>query len=76
MPQLHCYVPESLAQKLQRQVEQAGLSTSAYLAELVKRDVSAGWPEGFELALFGSQAERSPLVVEPAAPDSQRMSFL
>jgi len=76
MPQLHCYVPENLAQQLQRQAGQVGLSTSAYLAELVKRDVSAGWPEGFESALFGPQTERSPLVVEPAAPDQQRMPLL
>ena len=44
MPQLHCYVPESIAQQLHRQAAQVGLSMSAYLAELVKRDVSAGLP--------------------------------
>lgn len=49
MAQLHCYVPEELAQQAQRRAEQAGLSLSRYLAELVKRDAanSAGWPEGY-----------------------------
>ncbi len=53
MPQLHCYVPETIAQQLQQQAAQLGLSMSAYLAELVKRDVGAGWPEGFESAQPG-----------------------
>jgi len=55
MPQLHCYVPEAAAQQLHRQAADLGLSMSAYLAELVKRDVSPGWPEGFEATLFGAQ---------------------
>ena len=49
MAQLHCYVPEEIADQAQRRAEQAGLSLSRYLAELVKRDASAaaGWPEGY-----------------------------
>lgn len=76
MPQLHCYVSESLAQQLQKQAAQTGLSVSAYLAELVKRDVSAGWPAGFESALFGPQTEKSPLVVESTGPAQERMPLL
>lgn len=75
MPQLHCYVPESVAQQMQRQAALLGLSVSAYLAELVKRDVNGGWPEGFEAALFGTQVERSPLAVEPAGPAEDRMAL-
>lgn len=54
MAQLHCYVPEDIAEQAQRRAEQAGLSLSRYLAELVKRDASAGaaWPEGY-FNLFG-----------------------
>lgn len=49
MAQLHCYVPEALAQQAQRRATQSGLSLSRYLAELVKRDASLSpvWPEGY-----------------------------
>jgi hypothetical protein len=55
MAQLHCYVPDAVAQQAQRRAAQSGLSLSRYLAELVKRDacVSAGWPEGY-FDLFGT----------------------
>ena len=75
MPQLHCYVPESIAKQMQQQAAQLGLSVSAYLAELVKRDVSGGWPEGFEAALFGPQVEKSHLAVEPVGPAEDRMAL-
>jgi hypothetical protein len=52
-----------------------GQSVSAYLAELVKRDVNAGWPEGFEVALFGPEVERSPLTVEPAGLAQERIAL-
>ena len=76
MPQLHCYVPETVAQQLQRQAASLGLSVSAYLAELIKRDTHPGWPEGFEVALFGPQVVRSPLVIDPAGPASERLVLL
>lgn len=65
MAQLHCYVPEDIAQEAQRRAAQAGVSLSRYLAELVKRDVanSAGWPEGY-FEVFGSW-EGEPLAREP-----------
>jgi hypothetical protein len=54
MAQLHCYVPEEIAQQAQRRATQYGLSLSRYLAELVKRDAgaSAGWPEDY-FDIFG-----------------------
>lgn len=54
MAQLHCYVPEEIAQQAQHRATQSGLSLSRYLAELVKRDatVSARWPEGY-FDIFG-----------------------
>ncbi len=76
MPQLHCYVPETIAQQLQRQASQLGLSMSAYLAELVKRDVNAGWPDGFEAAMFGPQVECSPLVIESAGLAQERIALV
>ena len=41
MAQLHCYVPEEIAQQAQQRATQSGLSLSRYLAELVKRDAGA-----------------------------------
>ena len=58
MPQMHFYVPESLAAKVRQRAKVARLSASRYLAELVKREVSTGWPEGFfEDVVGGWQGE-------------------
>lgn len=67
MTQLHCYVPDDVAEKAQRKAKQAGLSLSRYLAELVKRDACASdeWPEGY-FDIFGkwegASFERPPLL--------------
>ncbi|MEW6751652.1 MAG: hypothetical protein AB1505_11860 [Candidatus Latescibacterota bacterium] len=47
MPQLHLYVSDELADRVQRQARRRGLSVSRYLSELVHREVGQGWPEGF-----------------------------
>ena len=47
MPQMHFYVPASLAAKVRQRAKVAGLSASRYLAELVRREIGTGWPEGF-----------------------------
>lgn len=47
MPQIHFYVPRDLASKISDRATASGMSTSRYVAELVKRDLSAGWPEGY-----------------------------
>ncbi len=75
MAQLHCYVPEELAQQAQRKASQSGLSLSRYLAELVKRDagVSAGWPEGY-FDIFGKW-EGAPLERPAAAPLEERLKI-
>ena len=53
MSQLHCYVPEELANKFRKKAEQAHLSASKYLAMLVRREVENKWPDGY-FELFGS----------------------
>ncbi|MEQ1592858.1 MAG: hypothetical protein ABL892_10775 [Thiobacillaceae bacterium] len=75
MAQLHCYVPEALAQQAQRRAAQSGLSLSRYLAELVKRDasVSAGWPEGY-FDLFGAW-EGAPLERPAQLPLEDRLGL-
>lgn len=75
MAQLHCYVPEELAEQAQRRAEQAGLSLSRYLAELVKRDAQAnsGWPEGY-FDLFG-QWEGAPMERAPQGEFEKRLAL-
>ncbi len=53
MPQLHCYVPDDLAKRLQAKAQQSHLSVSKYLALLIKKEVDNQWPEGY-FELFGS----------------------
>ena len=58
MPQLHFYVPEQTAERVRQEAKAAGLSISQYLAELVKREIHSGWPEGyFEEVVGGLQDE-------------------
>ena len=75
MAQLHCYVPEEIAQQAQRRATQSGLSLSRYLAELVKRDASAsaGWPEGY-FDIFGKW-EGAPLERPTSMPLEKRLEF-
>ena len=47
MSQLHCYVPDELASQFQKKAESLHLSVSKYLAQLVQREVSSGWPEDY-----------------------------
>jgi hypothetical protein len=75
MPQLHCYVPEIIATKVQQQAQAAGVSVSHYLAELIKREIGIGWPEGyFEDVIGGWQGE--PLQRPPQLDLEQREELL
>lgn len=47
MAQLHFYILDSIADKIKTKAEYAHLSVSKYLAELVKREVTNEWPEGY-----------------------------
>jgi hypothetical protein len=47
MPQLHTYVPRLLAARVAARAKARGVPVSRYLAELIRRDVDIGWPEGF-----------------------------
>ncbi len=53
MTQLQCDIPEETATRLQRKAKQMNLSVSRYLAQLIEKDLKAGWPEGY-FDLFGS----------------------
>jgi hypothetical protein len=47
MTQWHLYVPDDVAEMAKSRAKAAGESLSAYLAELVRHNVSGDWPEGF-----------------------------
>lgn len=47
MPQLHMYVSDEVAERLKREAESRDKSLSKYLAEIVEREVSVGWPDGY-----------------------------
>lgn len=59
MPQLHFYVPEATAEKIQIQAKAANLTVSRYLAKIVQRDRDIDqWPKQFfEEVIGGWQGE-------------------
>ena len=66
MPQLHCYVPEPIARKVQVRAAAAGVSTSRYLADMIRREMGSGWPPGYFESVVGSwQGEE---LVRPEQP--------
>lgn len=54
MPQLHLYVSDEVAERLRERAAKENMSLSRYLARLVEREASAGWPPGYFTELFGS----------------------
>lgn len=75
MTQLHCYVPDDVAERARRKAKEAGMSVSRYLAELVKRDtgISEPWPEGY-FDLFG-EWEGAPLERPPQGEFEDRLEL-
>jgi hypothetical protein len=69
MPQLHLYLPERVAERVRTRARERGMSVSAWLAELVVRDVSADWPDGFFSEVIGGW-QGEPLV-RPAQGEHQ-----
>ncbi len=47
MPQLHFYVPDEIASTLRERARARSMPLSRLLAEIVGREVSAGWPANF-----------------------------
>lgn len=74
MAQLHFYVPEDVAQAIQKRAQQARLPVSRFLAELVKREVKNAWPEHYFEAVAG-QWQDKPLQREPEGDFESRPEF-
>lgn len=47
MPQLSFHVTDKVAAELQRRAKAKGVSVSNYVAEIVRREIGQGWPDGF-----------------------------
>ena len=47
MPQLHLYLPEKEARVIRAQARARKMPVSRYLAEIVRKEIHHGWPEGF-----------------------------
>lgn len=47
MPQLHMYLAEDVAARVRARAQARGVAVSRYLADLVRREVGAGWPKDF-----------------------------
>lgn len=65
MGQQHFYVPDDVEELIQRKAKEANLSVSRFLADLVKRELTAGrWPDRYFDDVFGKWAgeplERAP----------------
>ena len=73
MPQLHCYVPDVIADQLQHKAEQSHTSVSKYLADLIKKDLKTQWPDDF-FELFGAW-EGEPLTRAEQGEFEQRMEL-
>jgi len=74
MAQVHCYIPDDLASQLGKKAEKEHLSVSKYLAALVKKDLSSGWPEGYFEQVFGGW-EGEPLQRPEQGDYEQRERF-
>lgn len=72
MPQLHFYVPDDVAERIKARAAQAKLPISRYVADLVKRDVGQGWPEGY-FERISAGAEGGPIKYEPSGPPEERL---
>ena len=53
MPQMHFYVSEAVADQLRARARALGLSVSRYLAVVVGREVSTGWPANYFADVVG-----------------------
>lgn len=63
MPQLHLSVPERVASEVHRRALAEGMSVSRYLARVVIKELSDGWPDGYFDRVVGAwqgHLERSP----------------
>ncbi|WP_287127923.1 hypothetical protein [Candidatus Cyanaurora vandensis] len=54
MAQVCFYLPDEEQQRLLQRATAQGLSLSKYMAQLVRREMKTGWPEGYFQHVLGS----------------------
>jgi hypothetical protein len=74
MPQLHLYVSKEIADEVKRRAENEGVSTSRYLAEMVRRECADEWPTGFFETVVGGW-KGAPLVRPEQLPAEDRVEL-
>lgn len=74
MPQLHLYVPEEVATVVRQRARSRRKTVSAYLAEIVCREVATGWPRGFFDEVVGAWS--GPSLRRPAQGRFERRAKL
>lgn len=70
MAQLHLYLPDDLAEDVKERAKSRGLSVSAYLAEIVKSQMSDQWPKDFFSRVVGGWVGKP--LERPDQPDLER----
>ncbi len=74
MPQLHLYVPETVAAQVAAWAEARGMTVSRLLAEIIGREVGHGWPDDFFESVVGGW-KGAPLVRPPQFEFEERDEF-
>lgn len=74
MPQLHLYVPDEIAERIQHEAKTANLSISRYLAELVEQRLPTEWPASYFEDVYGAW-QGEPLIREAQGTFEERERF-
>ncbi len=53
MAQLHFYVPDKFATEIRKRAEQAHLSVSRYLVDIIRQEIGTEWPENYFSGICG-----------------------
>ncbi|MFZ0451544.1 MAG: hypothetical protein WAL98_20080 [Desulfatiglandaceae bacterium] len=74
MPQLNLYVPEEVAVKIRKKAGARNISISRYLADVIKREVGQGWPEGYFEKVCGKWEGDFPAITRENPEDLDGVS--
>lgn len=58
MSQIHCYLPNDIESELRVRARARKLPLSKYVAEILKKEVRKGWPEGWVDRVYGGWTDQ------------------